>query len=333
MENFEIGVILPGVAVQRRDGLTLGEAAGHAERAGLDGVWHGDHLAVGGPVLDAPIALATAAAATSRVRIGTSVFIPAIRPLVWAAKQVASLQYVSGERLVLGVGSGGGAAQWAAAGVPYGARGRLTDTALGLLPRLLAGEPVLLPDAADRPVQPTPVLSPDAADADRPVQTAPLISPDAADADRPVQLAPAVSMPPVWVGNASAAAIRRAAAFGDGWFPSLISPQEVARGRARLAELADGHGRPAPVIAIGGAAHLGGGATAQAEIAAGISGAYGRPLEEVAGIPLTGQPKEVAERLAEYRAAGASHAVIGISGGDWRRQVELLAEVRHLLRP
>lgn len=272
MENFEIGVILPGVAVQRRDGLTLGEAARHAERAGLDGVWHGDHLAVGGPVLDAPIALATAAAATSRVRIGTSVFIPAIRPLVWAAKQVASLQYVSGERLVLGVGSGGGPAQWAAAGVPYGERGRLTDTALGLLPRLLAGEPVLLPDAAD--------------------------------GDRRVQLAPAVPMPPVWVGNASAAAIRRAAAFGDGWFPSLISPQDVARGRARLAELADGHGRPAPVIAIGGAAHLGGGATAQAEIAAGISGAYGRPLEEVAGIPLTGQPKEVAERLAEYRAAG-----------------------------
>ncbi|MEV0827917.1 LLM class flavin-dependent oxidoreductase [Nonomuraea rubra] len=299
MENFEIGVILPGVAVQRRGGLTLGEAAGHAERAGLDGVWHGDHLAVGGPVLDAPIALATAAAATSRVRIGTSVFIPAIRPLVWAAKQVASLQYVSGERLVLGVGSGGGAAQWAAAGVPYGERGRLTDTALGLLPRLLAGEPVLLPDAADRLVQ----------------------------------LLPAVPMPPVWVGNASAAAIRRAAAFGDGWFPSLISPQDVARGRARLAELADGHGRPAPVIAIGGAAHVGGGATAQAEIAAGISGAYGRPLEEVAGIPLTGQPKEVAERLAEYRAAGASHAVIGISGGDWRRQVELLAEVRDLLRP
>ncbi|MEV0999734.1 LLM class flavin-dependent oxidoreductase [Nonomuraea sp. NPDC050202] len=302
MESFEIGVILPGVAVQRRDGLTLAEAARHAERAGLDGVWHGDHLAIGGPVLDAPIALATAAAATTRIRVGTSVFIPAIRPLAWAAKQVATLQYVSGERLVLGVGSGGGPAQWAAAGVPYGERGRRTDTALELLPRLLAGEPVRLPEAV------------------------------AADTDQPVQLAPAVPMPPVWVGNASAAAIRRAARLGDGWFPSLISPQEVARGRVRLAELADGHGRPAPVIAIGGAAHVGGGPAAQAEIASGISGAYGRPLEEVAGIPLTGQPEEVAERLAEYRAAGASHAVIGVSGGDWRAQVDLLAEAKDLLR-
>ncbi|GAA2210318.1 hypothetical protein GCM10009850_057770 [Nonomuraea monospora] len=148
-----------------------------------------------------------------------------------------------------------------------------------------------------------------------------------------MQLAPAVAMPPVWVGNASAAAIRRAARLGNGWFPSLISPEEVARGRDRLAELASEHRRPTPVIAIGGTAHVGGGPAAQAEIASGISGAYGRPLEEVAGIPLTGQPEEVAERLAEYRAAGASHAVIGVSGGDWRAQVDLLAEVRALLLP
>ncbi|MGR6913647.1 LLM class flavin-dependent oxidoreductase [[Actinomadura] parvosata] len=333
MMSFEIGVILPGVAVQRRDRLTLMEAARHAEQAGLDAVWHGDHLAVGGPVLDAPIALATAAAATTRIRIGTSVFIPAIRPLVWAAKQVATLQYVSGGRLVLGVGSGGGAEQWAAAGVPYGERGRRTDTALELLPRLLAGDPVVLPDAVGTrpPAQPEPDAHPSAqpppdAHTRQPVRPAP-----DADPRLPVQLAPAVAMPPVWVGNASVAAIRRAARLGDGWFPSLISPQEVTRGQARLAELAASYGRPAPVIAIGGAAFVGGGPGAQAEIAAGISGGYGRPLEEVAEIPLTGQPKEVAERLAEYRAAGASHAVLGISGGDWRSQVELLAEAKALM--
>ncbi|MEV0386343.1 LLM class flavin-dependent oxidoreductase [Nonomuraea sp. NPDC050643] len=294
MGTFEIGVILPGIAVQRRDGLTLGQAAEHAEEAGLDGIWHGDHLAVGGPTLDAPIALAVAAAATSRIRIGVSVFVPAIRPLVWAAKQVATLQYVSGERLVLGVGSGGGAAQWAAAGVPYGERGRRTDTALELLPRLLAGERTPLPNGSGE-----------------------------------VELAPAVAMPPVWVGNASAAAIRRAARLGDGWFPSLITPAEVAAGRAELA----GQGRPEHVIAIGGTAALGGGPglPSRSEIAAGISGAYGRPLEDVLEIPLTGHPKEAAERLTAYREAGARHAVIGIAGGDWRAQVDLLAEARGLM--
>ncbi|MEQ4719764.1 LLM class flavin-dependent oxidoreductase [Nonomuraea sp. B19D2] len=301
MESFKIGVILPGVNVMRRDGIDLRTAARHAENAGLDGVWHGDHLAIGGPALDGPIALATAAAATAEISVGTSVFIPAIRPLAWAAKQIATLQYVSGGRLVLGVGSGGGPGQWAAAGVPYGSRGRRTDTALELLPRLLAGEEVRLPDEPGEP---------------------------------PVRLAPAAAMPPVWVGNASAVAIRRAARLGDGWFPSLISPAKVAEGRARLAELAAQHGRPTPVIAIGGAGALGTGPglPSREEIASGISAAYGRPLEEVVPIPLTGHPKEAAEQLAAYREAGASHAIIGISGGDWRTQVDLLAEARSHLR-
>ncbi|GGO62473.1 hypothetical protein GCM10012289_07220 [Nonomuraea cavernae] len=300
MESFEIGVILPGIAVQRRDGIDLREAARHAEDAGLDGVWHGDHLAVGGPVLDVSIALATAAAATGRVRIGASVFVPAIRPVAWVAKQIATLQYVSRDRLVLGVGSGGGPAQWAAAGVPYGERGGRTDTALELLPRLLAGEKTRLRDEPGEPV---------------------------------VELAPAVAMPPVWVGNASGVAIQRAARLADGWFPSLISPAEVAKGGARLAELAAEHGRPAPVIAIGGAGALGSGPglPSREEIASGIASAYGRPLEEVTEIPLTGHPEKAAERLAAYRDAGARHAVIGISGGDWRAQVDLLAEVRSLL--
>jgi len=300
MENFTIGVILPGVAVQRREGIDLREAARHAEAAGLDGVWHGDHLAVGGPTLDAPIALAVAAAATTRVAIGTSVFIPAIRPVAWAAKQVATLQYVSGGRLVLGVGSGGGAGQWAAAGVPYGERGGRTDTALELLPRLLAGEETRLPDEPGKPA---------------------------------VELAPAVTMPPVWVGNASGAAIRRAARLGDGWFPSLVSPREVAEGRARLAELAAAHGRPVPTIAIGGTGALGSGAglPSREQLASGISGAYGRTLAEVVDVPLTGRPAEAAERLAAYREAGARHAIIGIAGGDWRTQVDLLAEVRTVL--
>ena len=48
-------------------------------------------------------------------------------------------------------------------------------------------------------------------------------------------------------------------------------------------------------------------------------------------IPLTGHPQEAAEKLAAYREAGARHAVVGISGGDWRKQVELLAKVRAIL--
>jgi hypothetical protein len=62
-----------------------------------------------------------------------------------------------------------------------------------------------------------------------------------------------------------------------------------------------------------------------------ISAAYGRPLEDVIDIPFTGHPKEAAEKLSAYRDAGAGHAIVGIAGGDWRTQVDLLAEVRTLL--
>ncbi|MGS2643838.1 LLM class flavin-dependent oxidoreductase [Streptosporangium sp. LJ11] len=294
---MDIGVILPSVAVQREQRLDLGTAARHAEEAGLDGVWHGDHLATGAASLDCAVALAVAAGATTRIRIGASVFVPAIRPLAWSAKQIASLQHVSGGRLVLGVGSGGGAGQWAAAGVPYGERGRRTDTALDLLPRLLAGETVTL---ADEPAK--------------------------------VRLEPAVTPPPIWVGNASAVAVRRAARHGDGWFPSMVPPAAVASGRAVLAELAAAHGRPEPVVAIGATGVLGSapGLPTRASIASGITG-YGIPLEEATRLPVTGKPARAAEQLAAYREAGARHVVLGFAGGDWREQCDLLAEVRALL--
>ena len=296
---LDIGVILPSVGVQRDEGVTLAAAARHAEDVGLDAVWHGDHLATGAPTLDSTVALAVAATATSRVRVGTSVFVPAMRPLAWAAKQVASLQAVSGGRLVLGVGSGGGPAQFAAAGVPYGERGRRTDAALSLLPGLLAGEATVLPDEDGRPE---------------------------------VALAPAVAMPPVWVGNSSAVAIRRAARAGDGWFPSLIGPGELAAGVATLRSLVPA-GRPTPTVCIGATGRLGPGddGPGRRDLAEGISAAYGRPLDEVLDVPLVGEAPAVAEQLAAYAAAGARHAVVGLSGPGWLRQVERLAEVARLL--
>jgi len=299
MPVLEIGVILPSIAVQERDNLDLQTAARHAEDLGLDSVWHGDHLATGMPTLDCMIALATAAAATQRIRIGASVFVPAIRPLAWAAKQIASLQQVSHGRFILGIGSGGGAAQWAAAGMPYAERGQRTDTALELLPHLLAGQRVRL---VDEPGQPE------------------------------VELAPAVPTPPFWIGNASSVAIRRAAHRGDGWFPSVVPPSDIAEGAARLTELAAAYKRPTPAITVGATGVLGSASfRARDEIAARLSLAYGIPSERASTLPITGEPHEAAHRLAAYHAAGARHVVMGLAGGDWRQQCELLTKARELL--
>jgi alkanesulfonate monooxygenase SsuD/methylene tetrahydromethanopterin reductase-like flavin-dependent oxidoreductase (luciferase family) len=287
VSSIAVGVVLPSLTAQRAQGLDLRTAAQHAEAVGLDSVWHGDHLAIGAPVLDVTVALATVAAVTRRISIGAGVYVPALRSVAVAAKQIASLQHVSSGRLLLGIGSGGGPAQWAAAGVPYAERGPRTDRALDLLPGLLAGEPLLVDE-----------------------QT--------------VTLAPAVSKPPIWVGNASDVAIRRAARAGDGWFPSLVTTDAVAAGVARLAELTD---RPLSV-AVGATGALGAGVRTREEIERSIGAAYGI---SAVGVPITGGPGEVAARLADLHGAGARHLVMGFADGDWRRQCDLLAAARAVL--
>ena len=117
-----VGVFLPSMAPR---GSAVGDvvaAARHAESLGLDSVWAVDQLVAGtgSPVLDSPLVLASAAAATERIGLGFGVMILPLRPVVWVAKQVASLQQLSGGRVLFGVGAGGDrhAKSWAAAGVP-----------------------------------------------------------------------------------------------------------------------------------------------------------------------------------------------------------------------
>src|SRR5580704_4682197 len=129
--------ILPGTPLPDIAGL-----AGLAEQAGLDGVWVGDRLATGElSVLDSGLTLAVAAAVTSSIAVGYAIFVPSLRPLAWAAKQVATLQHIAGGRLQLGVAIGGGDAEYLAAGFRRSDRTSRTDEFLALLPGILAGQP------------------------------------------------------------------------------------------------------------------------------------------------------------------------------------------------
>src|SRR5262249_28492780 len=139
--RLSVSVVLPATAATTcRD---IGAFARHAEQAGLDGIFTGDHLAAAAPRLDASIVLAIAASATSRVKIGFGVMVLALRGPAWAAKQVATLQALSGERVILGVGAGGGmhgTAAWDAVGIPSSERGRATDAGVSHLVVGLVGE-------------------------------------------------------------------------------------------------------------------------------------------------------------------------------------------------
>ncbi|MDE3134742.1 MAG: LLM class flavin-dependent oxidoreductase [Acidobacteriota bacterium] len=150
-----------GVLLPTFDPLRLGEpfpvaeAAALAEQAGYASMWAGDHLKCPAPGLDASSCLAVAATVTTRPQLGFSVMLLGLRPLAWAAKQLATLQHLSGNRLRLGVGVGGEFPQeYAAAEVPLSRRGARLDEALTLLPQFLApgNEHSLEPPAPMPPV-------------------------------------------------------------------------------------------------------------------------------------------------------------------------------------
>jgi alkanesulfonate monooxygenase SsuD/methylene tetrahydromethanopterin reductase-like flavin-dependent oxidoreductase (luciferase family) len=309
--RLKIGIGLPTLGPSGSPtSMDIGAAAQHVETLGFDSVLAADlMIGDGTPALEATVALTAAALATERVSIGFGVLALPLRPVVWLAAQVQGLQHLSNDRVLLGVGSGGmpNAPFWSAVGVDARARGRLTDAALKVLPSLIAGEPTRL---EEQPGQPT------------------------------VTLTPAAPTPPILVGGNSVAAIRRAAAYGDGWFPSQIAPDTLASGVAKLREFAAERGRPAPVVHVGGLTILSedesvsAARAARASFVRALPGEHGIYADE-AMATVTASPAEAAEHMAAYAAAGA--ASIGISPGidsigeNWIRQCDRVAEARALL--
>lgn len=277
------------------------ECARLAEDLELDSFWTPDNLVrENKPILECMLVLAMAGAATSRIKIGVGVMQLALRATAWAAKEAATLQVLTNGRFVFGVGSGGTfPSEWAAGGKSTKDRGRRTDAMLAALPSLFAGEPTILPDGG----------------------------PD------PVTMLPSVDMPPIWVGGHSPAAKQRTARFGDGWLPAVMAPAHLAENGAELAELAKTEGRAMPQLGIQlhGDVRATRGDARHRELVDWMSTRFKRPREEAEAIILTGPPSAAAERLNEYREAGASLAVFSALGGGWMQQAELLAEARRLV--
>ena len=179
-----------------------------AEQLGADALWACDHQFWHTPCLECMVALTVAAAATQRVSVGTCVMQLPLRQASAVAKQAASLQTLSGGRVVLGVGVGSHPGEYVEAGVDYHTRGHLLDAGIVELRRSWSsGQGVAWGDVE-------------------------LTGPA-----RYRQL-PAPAPIPVWVGGSSEAALCRAAALADGWMPLFLTPAAYGEAVERLASMA-----------------------------------------------------------------------------------------------
>lgn len=187
------------------------------ERTDIDSLWFNDRLSAPTPVLDPLVAMAAVAARTRRLKFGPSVLVTPFRTPVLLARELASLDHLSGGRLLPAFGVGvEQAREFRAAGVPFHERGRRTDEALTILRLCWAEDAVTFAGAFWR-LEGVTVLP-------RPVQ-------------QPL---------PMWIGGTSEAALRRVGRFGDGWIPSFATPEQVREGIARVQAYADQAGREIP---------------------------------------------------------------------------------------
>jgi alkanesulfonate monooxygenase SsuD/methylene tetrahydromethanopterin reductase-like flavin-dependent oxidoreductase (luciferase family) len=123
-------------------GETLVAGARLVERAGFDSLWCFDAIGRGFILPDPLIAVSVAAAATTRLTVGTCVLQVPLRRPVELAHRILTASLVCGDRLLLGVGAGSTRADFEAIGLDYDARMRGLAEALPVMRRLWAGEQV-----------------------------------------------------------------------------------------------------------------------------------------------------------------------------------------------
>jgi probable F420-dependent oxidoreductase len=214
--NVKVGIQLGVGNSPFQDAAGFWETVDECERLGFDSLWLSERPS--GRLPDAVSALAAIAGRTQRIKFGSSVLIvPAYNP-VHLAKALATVDALSGGRLLPAVGIGtDNPTELEALGIKREERGKRLDEAIVLMKRLWTEERVTFRGAfyavTDFTLWPRPV--------------------------GPLPRA-------IWAGGSSDAAHRRVGRLCDGWLPSSITPAEVKAGIAAIRAYATEAGRHVP---------------------------------------------------------------------------------------
>jgi probable F420-dependent oxidoreductase len=294
---MKIGICLPHYGRPIEIGRLL-DVVGHAEEAGLDSIWVTDHVIVPkdmsliyrDSMLDPLAMLPWLAGVTSRVALGTSVIVLPYRSPIPVAKLLASVDVVSGGRLIFGAAVGWVEGEFDALGVPVKERGSRTDEALELIRALWTQEYPEITTARHHlsglKASPMPLQKP---------------------------------RPPILVGGSTEAAFRRVARLGDGWHASSCSPQTFRAGALAVQNLwrdAGREGEPELTLRI-------------PLLIEGVHRAAVDPALLGTRHVVRGSLQSVTREMRAYHAAGCSHVAVELSYSTFPAivdTIDLLAE-------
>jgi probable F420-dependent oxidoreductase len=232
---MKIGVFLP-ISGRASGPEALTQAARSAEQQGFDSIWSADRVVTpwqistfypysenhefivppDRPFLDSFTCLAFLAGCTEKITLGISVLVlPYRHPLYWA-RVATSIERLSNGRLIMGVGVGWMEEEFAALGVPFKERGKITDEQLEIIEKLWSEEHISYEgqfySIRDVAFYPKPIQQPRI---------------------------------PIWIGGEGMAAMRRTAKYGDAWFPYYIdiTPGELRERFDTIRRMAEEAGR------------------------------------------------------------------------------------------
>jgi probable F420-dependent oxidoreductase len=292
----------------------LRSLAQRAEDLGFDSVWVSDHIILPRQVAsfypyaadgvavfrpdedyyEALAALNFLAGCTRRVRLGTHVLILPYRNPVLTAKILATLDVLSGGRLILGTGVGWMEEEFQALGLnTYAERGAVSDEYIHVFKELWTQEQPTFQgkyyQLSGAGFQPKPVQKPH---------------------------------PPIWIGGHTGPAIRRAAALGDGWMPiglrppAILEPEELGKKIARLRTLTRRAGRPEDAVTV----------CFSTGVAFNMAPGSNRAL-------MSGRPEQIAADMRQYQDLGVSSFIFGFPGDSVAAQDEAMEQFSSQVMP
>jgi alkanesulfonate monooxygenase SsuD/methylene tetrahydromethanopterin reductase-like flavin-dependent oxidoreductase (luciferase family) len=307
MDEIRVGLLLPTREAQVHgwDGRRILDVARRAEALGFASLWAGDSMRR--PRYEPLSVLAAVAAVTERAELGTAALMPAFRQPLGAAASLASIDALSGGRLIVAVGAGFPGLsedELELVGVPYRWRFRWLDDVVSLWRTVWSSEP-------------------------SPAFTGEVLKFGwLPDLPRPYR----VGGPPVWLAGATSAALARTGRRYDGWMPYPPEPADYASGLAALRSAASDAGRDADDVTP--AMYLTvlvdndperGHRTAEEWCLRW----YELPFEMVSSVQafVIGSAADVAARVARYVDAGARHIVVRMASVDPEEDLALVADV------